>query len=114
MANFEMVHIHSITHTKTKQLHPFTRSANIFKSLLTRFKQALSLSPISLQQPTVLFAKPFLWVITIEQMQWLSMCYDLSYDPGSIELLQSKAVSVMTSWQSADNAIDKRVERQSV
>ena len=48
MANFKIGHIHSIINTKNEPLHSLSRSANIFKSLLTRLKQVSSWSPINL------------------------------------------------------------------
>ena len=47
---------------------------------------------------------PVGWTILVSGhknlVQWLSMCYHVSYEPGSISLLRSKAVSMTTSWQS--------------
>ena len=44
------------------------------------------------------------WTILVscyaKLLQWLSLCYHVSYEPGSIGLLMSKAVSMTTSWQS--------------
>ena len=47
---------------------------------------------------------PVGWIILVSSwaklVQWLSLCYHVSYEPGSIGLLMSKAVSLTTSWQS--------------
>ena len=47
---------------------------------------------------------PVGWTILVsgytKLVQWLSLCYHVSYEPGSISLLRSKAVIMTTSWQS--------------
>ena len=47
---------------------------------------------------------PVGWTIIVsgyaKLVQWLSLCYHVSYEPGSIGLLGSKAVSMTASWQS--------------
>ena len=47
---------------------------------------------------------PVGWTILVsgyaKLVEWLSLCYHVSYEPGSIGLLRSKAVSMTTSWQS--------------
>ena len=44
------------------------------------------------------------WTILVsgypKLVQWLSLCYHVSYKPGSIGLLRSKTVSMTTLWQS--------------
>ena len=47
---------------------------------------------------------PVDWTILVsgyaKLVLWLSLCYHVSYEPGSIGLLRSKAVSMVTPWQS--------------
>ena len=47
---------------------------------------------------------PVGWTILVngyaKLVQWLSLCYHVSYGPSSIGLLRSREVSMTTSWQS--------------